>query len=124
MSSNFYDFFVANKSVDVPSSSSNLLFPSMTTQGDAFCDFFSQGSSSANNENDEELPLFRSSFARISSSTGKVMKNPNLNSQDDTFPYLGSHSGLLQPGAGLHEKGLPLRPQEVDLGMPPFIHLD
>ena len=96
----------------------------MENQGDAFCDFFSQGSSSANDENAEELPLFHSLFVRRSSSMGKVVENTNLNSQDDTFPYLGSYSGLLQPGAGLHEKGLPLRPQEVDLGMPPFIHLD
>jgi hypothetical protein len=78
ISSTFRDFFVANRSVDVPYS--NLPFPSMANQGDAFCDFFSQGLSYVNNKNAKELPLFRSSFARKSSSTGKVVENPNLNS--------------------------------------------
>jgi hypothetical protein len=96
----------------------------MENQGDAFCDFFSQGSSSANDENAEELPLFHSLFVRRSSSMGKVVENTNLNSQDDTFPYLGSYSGLIQPDAGLPEKGFPPLPLASRLSMPPFIHLD
>jgi hypothetical protein len=77
-----------------------------------------------NDENADELPLFRSSFAHMSSSMGKAMENPNLNSQDDTFLYLGSYSRLLQPKAELPQQGLPLYPRQIDLGMPPFIHLD
>jgi hypothetical protein len=52
----------------------------MEGHGDNLCDFFSQGLSTTNDEIGDEQPLFGSSDARGSSSTGKVMHNIDLNS--------------------------------------------